>query len=507
MRKKITLSIIALMFTINSFSQRMYKEEALKVGIESIKEFREFLSLKNDANNKNELEPLIQWGIDNFENYGFKVERLETPELPLLLASKIVSSSAKTILIYLQFDGQPVDNSRWNQENPYKAELKIYDAGEYKPVDWSILETITTNNINDSDIRIFARSTSDAKGPVMMLLNAFKIMNNMNHKLNYNLKVIMDFEEELGSPNLTNAVKKYSDKLKSDALLIYDGPEHPSNLPTLEFGARGISQITLTSYGPIVPQHSGHFGNYAPNPVFRMSEILNSMKDKNGRVIIDGFYDGIDIDEKTLKILKEVPDDELKMKDKMQFKTPDDVASSYQESIQYPSLNVRGIQSGWVRDEVRTIVPSECIAEIDVRLVLESDGNRLINLIKNHIENLGYVVLERKPTKKERLKYNKIITMNSSISYDAYRTEIDSFIGEWLIASLKRTFNVEPVKIRTSGGSVPISPFVKILDIPAVSVPTVNKDNNQHSPNENIKISNYINGIEAYLGILLEDLK
>ena len=507
MRKKITLSIIAIIFTLNSFAQRMYEDEALEVGIESINEFRKFLSLKNDANNKDELEPLIQWGIDSFENYGFKVERLETPELPLLLASRIISKTAKTILIYLQFDGQPVDNSKWNQENPYKAQLKIYDGEDYKPVDWSILETITTKNINDSDIRIFARSTSDAKGPVMMLLNAFKIMNRMDRKLNYNLKIIMDFEEELGSPNLTNAVKKYSDKLTSDALLIYDGPEHPSNLPTLEFGARGISQITLTSYGPIVPQHSGHFGNYAPNPVFRMSEILNSMKDKNGRVIINSFYDGIDIDEKTLKILKQVPDDELKMKDKMQFMTSDDVASSYQESIQYPSLNVRGIQSGWVGDEVRTIIPSECIAEIDVRLVLESDGNRLINLIKNHIENLGYVVLDRKPTKEERLKNNKIITMNSSISYDAYRTEIDSFIGEWLITSLKKTFNVEPVKIRTSGGSVPISPFVKILGIPAVSVPTVNKDNNQHSPNENIKISNYISGIQAYLGILLEDLK
>jgi acetylornithine deacetylase/succinyl-diaminopimelate desuccinylase-like protein len=507
MRKKITLSIIAIIFTFNSSAQRMYEDEALEVGIESINEFRKFLSLKNDANKKDELEPLIQWGIDSFENYGFKVERLETPELPLLLASRIISKTAKTILIYLQFDGQPVDNSKWNQENPYKAQLKIYDGKDYKPVDWSILETITTKNINDSDIRIFARSTSDAKGPVMMLLNAFKIMNRMDRKLNYNLKIIMDFEEELGSPNLTNAVKKYSDKLTSDALLIYDGPEHPSNLPTLEFGARGISQITLTSYGPIVPQHSGHFGNYAPNPVFRMSEILNSMKDKNGRVIINSFYDGIDIDEKTLKILKQVPDDELKMKDKMQFMTSDDVASSYQESIQYPSLNVRGIQSGWVGDEVRTIIPSECIAEIDVRLVLESDGNRLINLIKSHIENLGYVVLDRKPTKEERLKNNKIITMNSSISYDAYRTEIDSFIGEWLITSLKKTFNVEPVKIRTSGGSVPISPFVKILGIPAVSVPTVNKDNNQHSPNENIKISNYISGIQAYLGILLEDLK
>lgn len=507
MKKLIIVSILSLIFSLNTYSQRLYEEQALEVGIKSINNFREFLSLKNDANYKTELEPLIQWGIDNFQKYGFDIERLETPELPLLLASKIISKKAKTILIYLQFDGQPVDNSKWDQENPYKAELKIYENGEYKSIDWNALENITTKNINDSDIRVFARSASDGKGPVLMLLNALEIMKTNNLKLKYNIKVIMDFEEELGSPNITNAVNKYSEKLSSDALLIYDGPEHPSNLPTLEFGARGISQITLTSYGPIVPQHSGHFGNYAPNPVFRMSEILNSMKDKNGRVIINGFYDGIDIDDKTLKILKEVPDNEFEMKDKMQFKTPDDVASSYQESIQYPSLNIRGIQSGWVGDEVRTIIPSECVAEIDVRLVLESNANTLINLIKNHIENLGYLVLDRKPSKDERLKNDKIITMNSSTSYDAYRTEIDSFIGKWLINSLRKTFNVEPVKIRTSGGSVPISPFVKILDIPAVSVPTVNKDNNQHSPNENIKISNYIRGIESYLGILLEDLE
>lgn len=255
MKKLITISILSLIFSVNSFSQRLYEEKALEVGIESIKDFKEFLSLKNDANNKNELEPLIQWGIDNFEKYGFKVERLDTPELPLLLASKIISKSAKTILIYLQFDGQPVDESEWNQENPYKAELKIYENGEYKSISWNVLENITTKNINDSDIRIFARSTSDGKGPVLMLLNALEIMKENDLKLKYNLKVIMDFEEELGSPNITNAVNKYSDKLKTDALLIYDGPEHPSNLPTLEFGARGISQITLTSYGPVFLEH------------------------------------------------------------------------------------------------------------------------------------------------------------------------------------------------------------------------------------------------------------
>ena len=502
--KKLIIPILVFTTGLNLFSQSNIENQIFDIGIESIESFREFLSIKNDANFKNEMKPLIEWGINNFKKYGFEVERLETPELPLLLASKVISEDLNTLLIYLQFDGQPVDNSKWDQENPYKAVLKEKIDNEYRITDWSRLDNITFDDIKKEDLRIFARSASDAKGPVMMIINALEIMKRNNIELEYNLKVIMDFEEEISSPNLADAVKKYSSKLKSDALLIFDGPKHPSNLPTLTFGARGISDITLITYGPIVPQHSGHFGNFAPNPVFRMSEILSSMKDPNGRVTIPGFYDGIELDEKTLKILAEVPDDEEKMMNDMQFKKPDNVGKNYQESIQYPSINVRGIESGWVREEVRTIVPSECIAEIDVRLVLESDPIRLHNLIKSHIQELGYYVIDRRPTKDERLKHNKIVTFVSSFDYDAFRTDIESEIGKWLVKSLKKTFGIEPVKKRTSGGSVPISPFVNTLGIPAVTVPTVNQDNNQHSPNENIKIENYITGIETYLGILTD---
>ena len=309
--KKIIV-IIIITSNINLFSQNNFKNQAFEIGIESIDSFRDFLAIKNDANYKSEMEPLIQWGIDNFEEYGFQVERLETPELPLLLATKIVSKEANTILIYLQFDGQPVDNSKWNQENPYKAVLKQKIDNEYKIVDWSSLNDVSYNEIQEKDLRIFARSASDAKGPVMMILNALEIMRRNDIELKYNIKVIMDFEEELSSPNLADAVRKYSKKLESDALLIFDGPKHPTNLPTLTFGARGISDITLITYGPIVPQHSGHFGNYAPNPVFRMSEIISSMKDGKGRVTIPGFYDGINLDDETLKVLAEVPDDEIK---------------------------------------------------------------------------------------------------------------------------------------------------------------------------------------------------
>ena len=102
------------------------------------------------------------------------------------------------------------------------------------------------------------------------------------------------------------------------------------------------------------------------------------------------------------------------------------------------------------------------------------------------------------------MKYDKIVKFNSTVSYPAFRTDIDSDLGKWLSKALKNTFGVEPVLRRTSGGSVPISPFVNVLNIPAVGVPTVNKDNNQHSPNENVKISNYINGIRTFIGILNE---
>ena len=140
------------------------------------------------------------------------------------------------------------------------------------------------------------------------------------------------------------------------------------------------------------------------------------MKDENGIVKIKGYYDGITISDEIKKYLDNVPDDEESMLNKMQFKKPESVGGSYQEAIQFPSLNVRGIRAGWVEDEVRTIVPSECIAEIDVRLVIESDGYRLHELIKKHIEDLGYVILDHEPSKEERMEYDKICLLYTSPS-------------------------------------------------------------------------------------------
>jgi acetylornithine deacetylase/succinyl-diaminopimelate desuccinylase-like protein len=462
---------------------------------------KELLSIPNDAFYPEDIEKNVQWCEQAFGSRGFATTRIETPTVPLLLAERKHPNAEKTVLIYLQIDGQPVDPSRWFQEDPFQPVLKEQnEQGEWQIIPWERIEDY------DDEMRVFARSASDAKGPVAMFLAALDAARAQGIVPNYHIKVIMDFEEEMGSPRLPAAVTANQDLLQSDMLIIFDGPRHITNRPTLTFGARGIATIQLTTYGPIVPQHSGHFGNYAPNPAFKLAKLLASMKDDRGRVLIPGFYDGITIDPATEKILRAVPDDEAQIKDRLQLAEVDLVGDYYQEAIQYPSLNVRGMQSGWINEKVRTIVPAWARAEIDVRLVLESDPERLIDLVKWWIVDQGYYVIDREPTEAERKMYPKIATFTSQISYQSFRTEFDSEVGIWLTNALERAFGQEPIRIRNSGGSIPISPFVNTLGIPAVTVPTVNRDNNQHSPNENLRLGNYREGIKTMIAILGERL-
>lgn len=461
----------------------------------------DLLSIPNDAFYPEDIEQNVLWCEKQFGEGGFTTQRIATTDAPLLLAERKHPKAKKTVLVYLQLDGQPVDSTQWFQESPYKPVIKKKNENnEWEETDWESADAL------DDEFRIFARSASDAKGPVVMFLSALDAAADNNIIPNYNIKVIMDFEEELGSPRLPDAVTRNAALLKADMLIIFDGPRHISNKPTLTFGARGISTITLTTYGPVVPQHSGHFGNYAPNPALRLSKLLASMKDDDGRVTIPGFYDGISIDAETEKILQNVPDKEEEIKKRLQIVSTDKVGSYYQEAIQYPSLNIRGMQSGWIDEKVRTIIPGWARAELDVRLVLESDPERLIRLVKEHIANQGYYITEIEPTEQERLTHDKIATFTSEISYQSFRTDFDSEVGVWLTSALKNAFGENPIRIRMSGGSIPISPFVTTLNIPAVTVPTVNRDNNQHSPNENLRIGNYREGVKTMLAILKEKL-
>ncbi|RMG18617.1 MAG: M20/M25/M40 family metallo-hydrolase, partial [Bacteroidetes bacterium] len=475
-----------------AFSQSL-DELVLEVRAQALQSFREFLAIPNDAHFPDDMEKNAQWLESAFGKRGFSCRRLSTERLPLLLAERHLSDELKTVLIYVQVDGQPVDPSRWQQPHPFQPVLKQRNAaGEWEIIDWGELE----HNF-DPEWRYFARSASDAKGPIVMLLAALDAMQAHGLQPVANLKVIMDMEEEMGSPHLPAAVEAHQQALAADMLVILDGPRHISNQPTLTFGARGIATITLKVFGPRVPQHSGHYGNYAPNPALRLAQLLASMKDAEGRVVIPGFYEGIVIDENTRAIMQQVPDDEAEIRRQIGIADIDRVGHTYQEAIAYPSLNIRGLAAGWVGEEVRTIIPATATAEIDVRLVPECDAERLIQLIRNHIAAQGYYFVQGTPTESERLKISRLIDFSYKISYQAYRTPFDSEIGIWLSRSMQRAFGKPPIRIRNSGGSIPISPFINTLGVPAVTVPTVNRDNNQHSPNENIRLGNFVEGIKT----------
>ncbi len=194
----------------------------------------------------------------------------------------------------------------------------------------------------DPELRVFARSASDDKAPIMMILTAVDLLRAQHKSPAINIKVLLDPEEEMSSPSLAGMIERDSAAFAADALVILDGPQHDSGRSTIVFGNRGITQATLTVFGPRAPLHSGHFGNYAPNPVMRLARLLASMKDDNGRVLVKGYYDGISLSSAERASLAAVGDDEAALRKRIGIARAEKVGENYQEALQYPSLNVRG---------------------------------------------------------------------------------------------------------------------------------------------------------------------
>lgn len=490
--------IVALFLVLSSGYAIAQNDDDLKTHIShTINELQEFVAIPNDALDHADINRNLTWLTKKFNARGFNSSILPTTGESLFFAALPMEDNKPTILFYMHLDGQSVDPTKWDQPNPYHVVLKSKDGEQWKTQPFDSL----TNNLN-YDWRLFGRSTSDDKGPIVMLLNTIDLLKKNNVTLPFNVKVILDSEEEKGSTPLPKAVKEYRDLLKADFLVINDGPVHVSGKPTVVYGCRGITTLSLTTYGPLKPQHSGHYGNYAPNPGFQLAQLLGSMKDANGKVLINGYYDGITLDTSTMEILKSVPDDATIINNNLSIKTPEQVGGFYQESLQYPSLNIRGLSSGWVGEKARTIIPESATAEIDMRLVPESDGTKLKGLVKKHIENQGFYIMDKLPTKEDRMAHDKIITITEGSVTNAFRTDLNNPYGNFLVDVLKKSFGEDVVQIRIMGGTVPIGPFINELKIPAFIVPLVNADNNQHSPNENLKIGQITYGIKAFYGIL-----
>ena len=466
-------------------------------------DFISFLKIPNVATDSSNIRRNADYLMTLMNSRGIEhVQLLEADEKhvpPVVFGEVNVPSSTRTIIFYAHYDGQPVNAALWTKGlHPFQPQLVNGRIDEN-----SSIQT-TANFPLDENWRIYARGSSDDKAGVMAILSAFSAIKESGIKFPCSIKFFFDGEEEQGSPHLGQILQKYKSQLQSNLWIICDGPVHQSGRKQVVFGVRGDTHLTLKVFGPKNPLHSGHYGNWVPNPVMELSKLLASMKDENGRVTVKGFYDDVTPLTKTEKdAIKNAPpvDDELKKK--IGFKTQEMPGKNLMESINLPSLNINGIESSNVGTISANVIPISATAVIDLRLVLGNNWKRQQQKVIDHILKQGFYVTEKEPTDDERNNYAKIVQVTRGKGDNAERTSMDLPLAKSVVDAVQQTTKDTVLRIPTLGGSLPVEDLVKVLNATFLVLPIANHDNNQHAENENIRIKNFWEGIDMLAAVML----
>ncbi|MDP2415033.1 M20/M25/M40 family metallo-hydrolase [Daejeonella sp.] len=469
-----------------------------------ISEYSEFLALPNVAANPVDLKRNAAFIMEMMTKRGIRnVQLLEASTRgipPAVYGEVIVPDATQTLVFYAHYDGQPVDPTQWSKGleafKPVLFSKAIHQGGVAIP--------FPSDGKYEGDWRIYARSASDDKAGVAAILNAYDALIKSGLSPGSNLKFFFEGEEEAGSTHLNEILEKHKSLLQSDLWVIADGPIHQSGRKQVVFGVRGDTHLNLTVYASRRPLHSGQYGNWAPNPAMMLARLLSTMKDENGRVTINGFYDDvIALSPTERKALEEVPSVDEKMKNELGISAVEMPGTSLGEAINLPSLNINGLQSGNVGKMATNQIPATASAVLDLRLVLGNDWRRQQQKVISHIKAQGFYITEKEPTDEERKNYGKIIKISPEDGYNAQRTTMDLPIVQKLLAALKTTTPEQVILQPTMGGSLPLYLFEKHLNAKTITVPVVNHDNNQHAENENIRIGNFFEGIETMGSLMI----
>jgi acetylornithine deacetylase/succinyl-diaminopimelate desuccinylase-like protein len=462
---------------------------------EALAEFADLVSIPNLATDT----PNIQRNADAIramcEKRGLVAKLLMLEGAPPIVVAELAAPNAKrTIAFYAHYDGQPVDPSQWKSE-PWKPVMRDQTGND---VDWRNAKTI------DPEWRLFARSSGDDKAPIIAMLAALDAMREAGLKPSVNLRFFFEGEEEAGSPHLAEYLKRFREELRADAWLFCDGPVHQSRRMELVFGARGTVGLDLTVYGPVKALHDGHYGNWVPNPVVRLTHLIDSMRDEDGRILIKGFYDDVREPSAAEKdALKKIPDVEANLLREFQIASTEGKGKSLNELLMLPGLNLRGIESGHVGEQASNTIPTEARASIDFRLVPSETPESIKPLVERHIAAQGYSIVRETPDEATRRAKVKIVEMEWGAGYPASRTALDLPFSREL-ASIMTAAGHEPILLPTAGGSLPMDLFQQGNNVPVISFPIVNHDNNQHAANENLRLQNLWDGVEVFAAFFSE---
>ncbi len=468
-----------------------------------IREFTDLLSIPNVSSDRENIRKNAVFIRDMMTKRGIDARIMETAGNPVVFGELKVPDAARTLLIYIHYDGQPVDPAKWTDTHPFEPILRpgklLAGTSEPKPIPFP-----DKGEPYDENWRIYARGSSDDRAPIIGYMAALDALQDAGIPLRNNIKFILEGEEEAGSTNLRPFLEKHRDLLDCDVLFMCDGPAYYSGDPTLFFGVRGITGLEITVYGPNTSVHSGHYGNWIPNPGIRLAHLLASMRDTEGNVKIRGWYDScVPLSEAEIEAIQSIPSYEQQIMANYGFSRPESKWESLMMAIHYPGLNLNGLACGWTGAQQRTIIPPTATAALDIRLVKGNDPEHMVGLIVEHIRQQGYHVVKQDPDTETRMKYPLIARVRHQESgYKASRTPLDHPISKAVIAALSENSEKPPVLLPSLGGSLPIYLFSDLLKIPVIGVSIANHDNNQHQPDENLRIGHLWTGIETYAALM-----
>ncbi len=463
-----------------------------------VSEFIDLLSLPNLARNAPDIRKNAAAIAAMLDRRGVKTRLLEIPGAPPAVYGEIATpGAARTIVFYAHYDGQPLDPKEWATP-PWQPALR--DAPLEK--DGRVIPLPASGKF-DPEWRLYGRSTGDDKAPIQAMASALDALKAASIPLRSNVKFIFEGEEEAGSPHLGEIIAANKDLLRGDVWLICDGPVHQSRRQQIVFGARGIVTLDITLYGPNRELHSGHYGNWAPNPAMALARLLATMKDDDGRVTVAHFYDGIEpLTDIEKRAIAEAPDVDADLRRELWLGRTEGGGKKLVELINYPSLNIRGMSSARTGAGASNVLPALATASIDIRLVKGIPPEVAAKRVFDHIRAQGYTIIGNEPDARTRISTPKLArVVVEPGGYPALRTSMDLPISQ-LVLRTAESARGQVVKLPTMGGSVPLFMIDEHLHVPTILVPIANHDNNQHSFNENIRLRNLWDGIELMAALL-----
>jgi len=449
---------------------------------EILKEFTSLLAIPNVASDTANIQRNAEALIAMLKRRLVNARLLSIPDAPPIVYGEIKTPGAKrTIVFYAHYDGQPVTPSEWEDGAPFTPVFRTVDGEQ----------------------RLYARSSSDDKAAIIAQLTALDALQAAKIPLRANIRFVWEGEEEAGSPHLEKILEANRELVKGDVWLICDGPVDQSRKQTVVFGARGDTHLEITVYGPHRELHSGHYGNWAPNPAMMLTQLLAGMKDDQGHVLIPHFYDGITpLSAIEQQAIASAPVNDEKLREELWLGHIDGGGKHLLELLNLPTLNINGFASARTGARANNVIPSTAIADIDLRLVKGLDWRQQQDRVIAYIQSQGYFVTESEPTREMLLEHPKVARVRrDTASYNAVRTPMDLPISQAVIAAVEKAHS-PVIKLPTMGGSVPLEMMERVAGAPTITVPIANHDNNQHSANENIRLQNLWDGIETMAALL-----